>query len=181
MRRADFVEHEYLTLRDEIKESKERLFRLAGLALIGPPSAYVFAEAQKLHTLAMTLPILVCSLVLLYLAESHAIMRCGRYIKTRIEGEKDNNGELLAGWETWLEERAKGERDRRVVDKYIALFFYIIFFLYYSAAVALAWDAARTLQLHSPWHEFIVGGYAALGVLLIVFLIWGYKDAIETA
>ena len=180
MTRADFVEHEYLTLRDEIKDSKERLFRLAGLALIGPPSVYAFVEAQGLSSLAiMALPLLVCALVLLYVAESHAIMRCGRYIKTRIEGQQDANGELLEGWETWLEKHAKGERDRRIVDKCIAYFFYTIFFLYYCAAAVLAWNVAQPM-MNATLLGITTSFYAMIGLLLLVSLILGHRRAIET-
>ena len=111
MEKSEFLRYEYLTLREEIKETKARIFKLAGIGIVGMPSAYFFAKAYQLEVLVMSLPILICTVVLLYLSESRALMRCGQYIRTKIEPAIiDTHGICGTGWECWLEEKAKGDR-----------------------------------------------------------------------
>jgi hypothetical protein len=178
MDRAEFVKQEYIALREEIKLSKDRIFRIAGLGLVGLPSAYFFAEKYQLTVLKLTLPLLICTLVLLYLAESHAVMRCGRYIKQIIEPEC-SKPDACRGWEHWLEEKDIHGHDRRLVDKYMAVFFYLLFIIYYLASVALAWQAAAGLG-PSNAQPVVLGVYVAVGILLLYFLYHGFRHAIQT-
>jgi len=178
MDRTEFMRHEYVALREEIKETKDRIFRLAGLGLVGLPSAYFFAEKYQLTILKLTLPLLICTLVLLYLSESHALMRCGRYIKQVIEPECSPSA-ACRGWEHWLEEADTHGHDRRIVDKYMAVFFYILFIIYYLASVGLAWQAAVEIGVVTA-QPIVLGVYAAIGILLVYFLYRGFAHAIKT-
>ena len=84
MDKFEFVKMEYLTLKEEIKETKNRIFKLAGLGVVGMPAAYFIAKTHKIEALILSLPVLICTLLLLFLSESRALMRCGAYIKESI-------------------------------------------------------------------------------------------------
>ncbi len=85
MDKAKFYEHQYLSIREEIKEVKARIFRLAWLGLIGVPTIYLFADKYKITVVAMTLPVIICTLMLLFVSESMGVMRAGKYIRFCIE------------------------------------------------------------------------------------------------
>lgn len=177
---ADFRKCEYVTLREEIKETKGRIFRLAGLGIIGMPSSYFLAATYEFEILILSLPILICIVLLLYISESRALMRCGEYIKTKIEPEINDNGKKnFKGWEHWLQEKKKGERGRRTVDKLVTVFFYILFLFYYIASVSLAVEMAN-----SKWgvtgFAVTIGFYVGTGILFIGFLGYCFKHSTST-
>jgi hypothetical protein len=102
MERDKFMEIEYQTLREEIKQTKDRIFKLAGFGLIGMPSAYSFANIYDIQVLVLSLPIMICTIFLLFLSETRALMRCGTYIKNKLEPNINNNADTRIGWEAWL-------------------------------------------------------------------------------
>lgn len=180
MDKNDFLLHEYLTLREEVKETKSRIFKLAGFGIIGMPSGYLFAQTYKIDILIMSLPILICTILLLFLSESRALMRCGLYIKNHIEPELVTSSDThVIGWEEWLEQRSKGMPRRRLVDILVVVFFYILFLFYYIASVALA---ARTCMAKYGIIGFssILGIYIALGILFVGFLLISFKHSTST-
>ena len=102
-------------------------------------SAYFLAQSQKVEVLILSLPILICTVLLLYLAESRSLMRCGSYIKDQIEASVSAQVDGFTGWEMWLQKKSAGkEIERRSVDRIVAVFFYLLFIFYYLASVALA-------------------------------------------
>lgn len=80
-----FVELEYASLRKEIETSKANMFKLAvgGSAVI--PAAQSVAASYSIGAITLALPLVVVVLVLLFLAENHAVMRAGTYILQEIE------------------------------------------------------------------------------------------------
>ena len=180
MNRADFRKCEYVTLREEIKETKGRIFRLAGLGIIGMPSSYFLAATYELEILILSLPILICIVLLLYISESRALMRGGRYIKTKIESYIEDAGELdVKGWEHWLEQKTSAERGRRTVDKLVTVFFYILFLFYYIASVSLAVETANS-QWGVIGFAVTIGFYVGTGILFIGFLGYCFKHSTST-
>ncbi len=180
MDHAEFMKCEYLTLREEIKDTKDRIFKLAGFGIAGVPGAYYLANVYKLEILVYTLPILIIIIALLYLAESRALMRCGRYIRTRLEEQvKDENGAVVGGWEKWLETRERGEPNRRSVDKYATAFFYLLFTIYYAAAVSMASHMAGE-HFGVVGCAVVLGAYIGVGAAFIAFLIGSIKYCIST-
>jgi uncharacterized membrane protein len=174
MDKDDFLKMEYCTLREEIKETKSRIFKLAGLAIIGTPSAYFLAKALQMDLLILVLPGFICTILLFYLSESHALMRCGLYIKTKIESEMDNEG-----WENWLElEQSGTSRDRRFVDKLANIFFNILFIIYYIAAVFEANKIAfNTLGTNSV---YLMGAYAGILIVFIAIMVYCWPTSTRT-
>lgn len=167
--KPQFLRCEYLTLREEIKEAKARIFKLAVLGIIGVPSVYAIASDRDFSILVVSLPPIICAVMFLYLSESLTVMRAGAYIKEEIEPNiKDENGNVFVGWEHWLEKTASG---RRAVDKLVGCFFYALFGFYYGVTSFLALDLAK-----QRWRDF---GYPLLIILYlsgaVIFLIFVLK------
>ena len=180
MDRSEFVKYEFLSIREEIKETKTRIFRLAGLGLVAMPSAYFLAQTYELDVLIISLPFLISTVVLLYLSESRALMRCGAYIKQVIESEvRNTDGDRIFGWEHWLSEKPKGEPDRRLVDKLVAIFFYLLFLFYYVASVSLA--VAKASELFGIIGlSVVLAFYIGIGIMFLAFLIMNYRYSTST-
>jgi hypothetical protein len=173
MNKEDFKKMEYCTLREEIKETKSRIFKIAGLAIIGTPSAYFLGKALQMELFTLFLPAFICIILLFYLSESHALMRCGYYIKTNIENEVDNQG-----WENWLEQRTESG-DRRLVDKLVNIFFNFIFIMYYIAAVFEA-DKIAFKILGTVTAEYIRGIYSGIFIIFIAIMIYSWPRSTST-
>jgi hypothetical protein len=177
MNRSEFLKCEFETLRKEIEQSKERLFKLAIGGIVGIPSAYSIAEKVNLEILIYSLPLLICTIVLLYLSETFAVMRAAGYIREVIE---PNIVEAagLKGWEEWLEE--SGQAKRRLVDRFLTSFFYLLFVFYYVASAALAITTASTkhgtVGLASSLAILI-----SIGILFVTFLIMNFYRATSTS
>lgn len=169
-----FLKMEYQSLREEIKGGKDRIFKLAGLAIIGTPASYFIANAFNMTLLMLLLPGFICIILLLYLSESHGLMRCGLYIKTKIE---DKIG--VEGWENWLELSEKGTRDRRLVDKLVNLVFYGLFFIYYFAAVLEARKVA-VLSYGDEVAMYLTAIYIAIFILFVAVVIYCWGSCTST-
>ncbi len=179
MIKRQFLRIEYVSLREEIKETKARLFKLAALGIIGMPAAYSTAKINQIDVLVLSLPLLICAILLLYLSESRSLMRCGSYIKQITENNIEDNTEPKVGWEHWLSENDSGITDKRAVDKLIAIFFYFIFAFYYIAAsylsVVLANDKFKIIGL-----SVSLGIYLAIGIVFIWFLCLNFNASTRT-
>ncbi|HEY3244272.1 MAG TPA: hypothetical protein VGM03_13075 [Phycisphaerae bacterium] len=131
----EFLKQQFITLRDEIRATKQRAFLIVLLGLIAVPIVAYLAESANRELVAPMLPFLILVLTVLYFVEQNALMRCGQFIRCAIEPQiKD-----APGWETWLESKP----DLRTMDKYFGGCFLIVFFVYYFLAVGLA--------IHSLW------------------------------
>ncbi len=187
MTRPEFLKSEYETLREEIKISKGRMFTLAVGALVGIPTAYSFAEktvAEKpdTHGLVFSLPLLICIIMLLYLSETFAVMRAGRYIRLHIEPKiVDATKPPFKGWEHWLEEypRPFDRPSRRLVDRFLTSFFYLMFVFYYVMAATLAARSALT-QFHAVGLAVSLSVYISVGILFVAFLLYSFKQTVRT-
>jgi|ERR1700730_4829276 len=186
MTRSEFLKSEYETLREEIKTSKNHMFTLAVGALVGIPTAYSFAEktvAEKPDThvgLVFSLPLLICVIMLLYLSETFAVMRAGRYIRLHIEPKiVDANDPPFKGWEHWLEEfpRPLTKPSRRLVDQFLTFFFYIMFVFYYVMSATLATNSAYT-QFHAVGLAVSLAVYISVGILFVAFLLYSFKQTV---
>ena len=171
MEGQEFLKQQYISLREEIKETKTRIFKIAGFGIFVVPAAQYIAKAYQLDIIFIALPLLVIMVALLYLSENHALMRCGYYIKEHIEPK------MIIGWEAWLAE--KGRYDRRSVDKYLSYSFCLLFLIYYSGALYAVGRYAL--------HEFgatamlaMVGSYVVIGVTFIIYFYIHMKTCTTT-
>ncbi|MHC4063085.1 MAG: hypothetical protein ACYSUQ_03010 [Planctomycetota bacterium] len=130
MEKQEFVKEQYLALRAEINATKSRLFKTVCLGLIVVPALTFLAEMPDSRFVGPIIPFVVLVLTILFVAEEHALMRCGRYIRERIEPLI----EAGAGWEAWLE----SQPTLRIMDKCLFACFLITFFVFYFASSGMA-------------------------------------------
>jgi hypothetical protein len=183
MERTDFSKIEYEALREEISNIKDRLFKLAIGGIIAIPSAYTLVQGAQVSVLTYSLPLLICSVALLYLAENLGMMRVGRYIRYNIEPAiKDVEIRKVKGWEQWLEEWPieNKELSRRIVDVFLLLFFYSLYLLYYVAAAILAIRTAEKDFTHVGM-SIAIGVYVAIGLVFFVFLLFTFRRITTTS
>ncbi|MEQ8199783.1 MAG: hypothetical protein ABRQ27_17565, partial [Clostridiaceae bacterium] len=105
---------------------------------LGPsvlPLIKIIADYSKSNLIYLFLPAFIVIIALLYLSESHALMRCGRYIREHIEREFMEEGKK--GWEEWLENPGQDGFDSRSTDKYLSYAFYGISILSYIFSLYL--------------------------------------------
>lgn len=162
--RHRFLELQYITLRKEIEDSKSNMFKLVvgGSAVI--PTAQSLANTYSIGAITLALPLIVVVLVLLFLAENHAMMRAGTYILEEIEP----NIEGVTGWETWLNS-VKGSIGKRTVDKLLIFAFAVLAASYFMVSVVLA--ARHALQEFGQQGQYLIGGaYIGIGVVLVFIL-----------
>ncbi len=164
MDRQEFLKQQYITLREEIRETKDRIFKTMGFGLIVVPGSNFLAHAYQLDTITLSLPILVIVVALLYLSEENALMRCGRYIRYHIEPTVVDT----VGWEQWLEKSSN--EDARSVDKHVSYAFYLLFFVYFVGSVFVAGrfaiNAYGVVQ-----GAILLGAYIAVGLWFVIYLI----------
>lgn len=179
MHRDEFIKQQFWALRQEINDTKTRLYRLIGTGLLVIPSAQFAAKEFHIEVLMLALPILIMIVAMLYLSENHAMMRCGCYIREEIEThvEPSEDGKPFIGWEEWLE--SDHTIDPRTVDRYVNYCFYLLFFVYYLLSVILAIRHAMIDQDASVI-GVLLGTYVAVGVWFLIFLIRTVRSTTST-
>jgi hypothetical protein len=175
----DFLRQQYITLRDEIRATKQRAFLIVLLGLIAVPVVAWLAESQGLSYVGPMLPFLVLVLTVLYFVEQNALMRCGQFIRCAIEPQIKN----APGWETWLESKP----DLRTMDKYFGGCFLIVFFVFYFLAVGLAvhqlWISGAAEAVEGINWRVTAGGvtYAIGAVWMFITLLHHWRSCTTTA
>lgn len=175
MERAEFQKQQYLTLREEIRESKARIFYIAAIGLFVLPGGQYLAKALQADLVLLALPLLVVCVGLLYLAENRALMRCGRYIRQNIESEIAG----VIGWEEWLE--SADSCDPRTVDKLVAYAFYLLMVVYYILSVGAAHRAlVGMVAAGNRLPEMLLALYTPIGLGFLGLLIWNVRSTTST-
>lgn len=123
-----FRRDEFLTLREEIKATRARLFWIVAMGLFGVPMLSYFAN--EVRYVWLLVPYSVLLLIVVFVLEQSNMMRAGRYIRIRLESETFQ----VEGWETWLESNLS----TRLIEKGFVACFIIIFFVYYVMTIAMA-------------------------------------------
>jgi hypothetical protein len=125
MNEAEYAKQQYLSLRSEILQSKEHMFRLASIGSPAVPAAGALIDSLELDAAFLALPLLVVVIGILFVSENQAIMRCGRYIREQIESRYATDG-----WERWLEKELENSPSR-AADKWLHYAFFGVFVAYY--------------------------------------------------
>lgn len=179
----EFKKAQYLTLREEIKETKSRIFKLVGLGPSILPATKLIAEYSGTNLIYAFAPAFVVTIAMLYLSESHALMRCGRYIRKYIEPDFMANGK---GWECWLESSDEDRLDTRATDRYVSCAFYVMSVFSYAFSVYLAkkyllnWCIQQKWKLASAasWGAALI--YSVAGLLIFWFFFKNTKHDTST-
>src|SRR5258705_12505783 len=129
MSNDEFMKQQFLTLRDEIRDSKARIFWLLiiGIVLV-MVAGYLAAEHPNAFANA-AIPFLLLGLMLAFISEQNNIARAGRYLRETVEPEIEN----LKGWEHWLETKPR----LREVDHAFVIGFSVLFWVFFVIATSL--------------------------------------------
>jgi len=164
MDRNEFVKQQFITLREEVKETKGRIFRIQSLGIVVVPASTFLGKVYNVDILIMTTPLLVMVVALMYLFETSALMRCGIYIKEKIEPLVNE----IEGWEEWLQ--IPSDINKRKAEVYMSISFLLLFVVYFIASVYLAFIFSSTNYSQTSVY-ITLSFYVALGVWFIIFLI----------
>ena len=159
----------------EIKATKSRLYKTVCLGLVAIPVLTFLAEQPGIRFVGPIIPFVVLLLTILFVAEEHALMRCGRYIRLQIEPTFES------GWEQWLESQPK----LRIMDKYLFGCFLIVFFVFYFSSVGIAIEKLWTTDDGglSTGIKAAAGGvvYGIGAIWMIVTLVHHWRSCIATS
>ena len=170
MEKLEFVKEQYQALRSEIDLIKNRLFKIVCLGLVVVPVLTYLAELPDTRFVGPLVPFVILMLVIQFLAEEHALMRCGRYIRERIEPLIEQG----AGWEAWLE----SQPGLRTMDKCLFGCFVITLFVFYVLSAGMAIEKLWTSDAGGMSGEYkavagiIVYGIGAIWMIIILLHHW---------
>jgi energy-coupling factor transporter transmembrane protein EcfT len=167
----EFMKQQFLTLRDEIKDSKTRIFWLMmiGIVLV-MVAGYLAAEHPKAFANA-AIPFLLLGVMLAFISEQNNIARAGRYLRETVEPEIVN----LKGWEHWLETKPR----LREVDHAFVIGFSVLFLVFFAISASLT-----LVQLDKNGYELFVwaaAGSYILGAFCVGVVFWRhYRSSTAT-
>ncbi|MFH0980393.1 MAG: hypothetical protein V2A79_02510 [Planctomycetota bacterium] len=155
MDNSSFLLQQFVTLRDEIKAIKARLFWIVAMGLFGVPLiTYLVASCQRTQFLTAMIPYVVLVLIVMFIAEQSALMRAGQYIRRNVEPKVPE----ALGWETWLESHAS----IRLLDRHFFAVFVLVFFVYYFMSIGFAVQALWSEDVGATDWTRMIGTIAAL-------------------
>jgi hypothetical protein len=161
MSAEEFMKQQYLTLRDEIRASKSRVFFILVIGTLFVPFVAFAAKAYGSTFASASLPFIMLVLMLAFVMEQNSIVRAGKYLKDHVEPNLPGH----PTWEAWLEANSK----LRDVDKYFFASFLIVFLVFYAASAGLAYEALLEVrQGVDNQHWFALGGYAVGGLWFVI-------------
>ena len=119
MNNDEFHKQMYLSLREEIRESRTRAFWVLIVGTLIVVSAGYLGALLPTALASAAIPIVLLVLVLAYAVEQNSIIRTGRFMREEIEAKMQDS----SGWEHWLESnRRYREVDRFFFARFIATF-----------------------------------------------------------
>lgn len=155
MPQDEFLKQQYLTLRDEIRSSKSRVFFILVIGTLFIPIA-AFAAKEYGNTFASaSIPFILLVLMIAFIMEQNSIVRAGRYLKEHVEPHIDG----LVTWENWLE----SNRRLRDADRYFFGSFLLVLLLFYAIGSGLAIEAIATFAQSNWWFSRYNVWYGAIG------------------
>ncbi len=167
-----FLIEEYKTLREEMKETKDRIFKIVIFSISVIPLSMYLLWKYDINIVTSVLPFLVIVVSMLYYNECISLLRCGRYIKDNIEPNLAKQDNTFKGWEDWL----ACERDDfglRKIKKEKDIFFsyalHSLFLFYYANSSVLAYSFFKD-KIGSSAGIFSAGVYSMLGVFYLLYI-----------
>jgi hypothetical protein len=160
----EFMKQQYITLRDEIRAAKARMFVLMVLGSLVILVSGIVAQNVKLTYAEGSLPLIVLVLMMAFVMEQNSVIRAGRYLKEHVEPHLDG----ITTWEKWLE----SNRALRAADRYFFGSIMLIFFLFYLLGAGFAlmslacsewrdqmWPAAMVYGIGGLWFVVVLLGH----------------------
>lgn len=167
MDKKDFTIMQFEALRKEVAATKARLFMTVCLGLVAVPVLTYLSEQPGARFLGPILPFVVLVLTMLFVAEENALMRCGRYIREKIEPQ------IEPGWEAWLE----SQPGLRIMDKCLFACFLLTFIVFYFASVGMAIETLMSSgddMLPSSLRAGLGGVVYGIGALWMVITVMSH-------
>lgn len=124
-----FMLQQFLTLRDEIRDSKARIFWLLIIGTVLVIAAGFMAAEFPAAFANAAIPFLLLGLMLAFVSEQNNISRAGRYLREVVEPRIEN----LDGWEHWLETKPH----LRDVDHSFVLGFSVLYLVFFAITTSL--------------------------------------------
>jgi hypothetical protein len=171
------VKQEFITLRDEIRATRYRLFWIVAMALFGVPILTYVASTAAAFVMLLV-PFSVLALIIVFLSEQNVMMRAGRYIRERIEADPEQK----LGWEAWLESRS----ELRLMEKHFVACLVIILFVYYALTIGMAVQRLSRDAADDPSGQYwywLIGAAAIYGVgaiWAVSTLVHHWKSSVST-
>jgi hypothetical protein len=159
----EFMRQQFLTLRDEIRESKARIFWLLiiGMFLV-MAAGYLAAEHPSAFANA-AIPFLLIGLMLSFVSEQNNIARAGRYLRETVEPRIEN----VMGWEHWLETKPR----LREVDHSFVLGFSVLFLIFFAITTSLTLKQIDRYAANEAYVWAAAVAYA-LGAFCVAIVLW---------
>lgn len=157
-----FMLQQFLTLRDEIRDSKARIFWLLIIGTVLVIAAGFMAAEFPAAFANAAIPFLLLGLMLSFVSEQNNIARAGRYLREIVEPRIEN----LDGWEHWLETKPH----LREVDHSFVLGFSVLYFVFFAITTSLT-----LVQLDKRTSEVYVAAAAiayTLGAFCTAVVLW---------
>lgn len=161
MSQDEFLKQQFLTLREEIRDSKARIFQLLLVGTILVPLLIFAADQFKSNFASVVIPFVVLVIMVAFVIEQHTIIRAGRYLKEHVEPHVQG----ALGWEHWLE----SNRRLREMDRIFFGSLILVFLVFYAASTAAALNRLSEVAYNSYAYAGIgygIGGVWFLAVLL---------------
>ncbi|GJM24429.1 MAG: hypothetical protein DHS20C16_08440 [Phycisphaerae bacterium] len=169
MEANEFSKHQYLALRSEIEGRQSHLFWIVLVGAVGLPVITYFASGPQ-QFLWVIMPYFTLLLILAFIAEQHAMMRAGRFIREHIEKECCEG----MAWEQWLESNGAFRR----MEAHFFAGFIVVFFLFYFMSVGMAMQWLWTQAGSDPSGQGQYWLYGAV-VTYIVGAVWGFSTLLH--
>lgn len=171
MSTEEFMKQQFLTLRDEIRESKARIFWLMILGMLLVMAAgYLAAEHPSAFANA-AIPFLLLGLMLSFVAEQNNIARAGRYLRETVEPKIQD----VTGWEHWLESKPK----LREVDHQFVIGFSVLFLIFFAISTSLTLSQLDRNGFAFVWTAAIAYTLGALCVAYVLWRHWASSTAVS--
>ncbi|MEK6643320.1 MAG: hypothetical protein AABZ08_05375 [Planctomycetota bacterium] len=160
----EFMKQQYLTLRDEIRASKARIFILLILGTLFVPAAGFAAREFSSTYASGSMPFLILVLMLAFVMEQNSIIRAGKYLKDHVEPHIEG----VVTWEAWLERNQK----TRDTDRYFFGSFLLVFVLFYTIAATLAVETMAAQWPGQGWYAVVAYGMGGLWFVVVLMSHW---------
>ncbi|MCB9853603.1 MAG: hypothetical protein H6819_10950 [Phycisphaerales bacterium] len=170
MPQDEFMKQQYLTLRDEIRGSKARVFFILVIGTLFIPIAAFAVKAYGMAFASASIPFILLVLMLAFIMEQNSIVRAGRYLKEHVEPHIPG----VVTWENWLESNHKF----RDADRYFFGSFLLVLLLFYAIGAGLAVESIAELYPEHYWYS--TTSYAVGGLWFLVVWMSHWKMCTRT-
>jgi hypothetical protein len=167
----EFMKQQYLTLRDEIRASKARIFILLIMGTLLIPAAGFAAKEFTATYASASMPFVILILMISFLMEQNCIIRAGKYLKDHVEPHIEG----ITTWETWLESNHR----LRDTDRYFFGSFLLVFFIFYGVGAGSAIESLAQQWPGQQWYA--ASAYAVGGLWFVIVLIGHWRSCTTTA